>query len=129
MSVIVKVSIIDKQDDYVYACSSFGAFFGIWCSPSPPELKRYIVELDSDDVIAPSMLTFSSLKLPSIESRDDATYLTGLLEEIEDNIIFLRIGTDLVMLEAVHDSNYSRYIGQYVQVMLFKLRIYDRGPF
>jgi hypothetical protein len=125
----VEVSIIDKQNDCVHACSPYGAFFGIWCSSSPPELKKYIVELDSNDVITPNMLTFSSVKLPYIESRDHTTYLTGLVEENEDNILFLRIGADLVMLETAHDSDYSRYIGQYVQVMLFKLQLYDLGLF
>ncbi len=57
------------------------------------------------------------------------TYLTGLVEVIEDDIMFLRIGTDLVMLEMEHDSNYSRYIGQYVRVELFKLQLYDIGLF
>ena len=124
---IVEVLIIGKQNDYVYAYSSFGAFFGIWCSQSPPELKTYVVELDTNDIISADMLTFSPIKQPSIRSRDDVTYLTGLVEVIEDNLIFLRIGADLVMLEMAHDSDYSRYVGQYVQVMLSKLRLYDLG--
>ena len=125
----MEVSIIAKQDDYVHACSSFGAFFGIWCSPSPPELKRYAVELDSNDIVSPNILTSSPAKLPHVESRDNATYLTALLEEIEDNLLFLRIGTDLVMLETAHNSDYSRYIGQYVRVKLSKLFLYDLGLF
>lgn len=123
----MEILIVDRQDDCVHVCSSFGTFFGIWCSSSPPELKKYVVELDSDDVITPNMLTFSSIKLPYIESRDDATYLGGIVEEIENNVMFLRIGTDLIMLETVHDSDYSRYIGQFVQVALFKLQLYDLG--
>jgi hypothetical protein len=129
VSVIVEILVIDRKDDCVLANSSFGVFFGIWCSSSQPELKRYAVELDSDDVIAPKLITLSSIKQPCIESRDNVTYLTGLVEEVEDDIMFLRIGTDLVMLEMEHDSNYSRYIGQYVRVELFKLQLYDIGLF
>lgn len=123
----MEVLIIDKQDDYVHACSSFGTFWGIWRSPSSPKLKKYAVELDSNDIIFPNMLTLSSAKLPNIEGRDNAVYLTGFLEEIENDLLFLRIGTDLVMLETERNADYSKYIGQYIQVMLFKLHLYDLG--
>lgn len=122
------MSIIDKQNSWVHACSLFGTFFGTWCSPLPPELKSYVVELDSNDFVSPNAISFSATKQPNVESRNGATYLTGLLEEIEGMLMFLRIGADLVMLEMTHNSDYSNYVGHFVQVELSELLVYDIGP-
>ena len=108
----MEVLIIEKQDYDVHACSSFGSFWGLWCSPFPPECKRYAIELDSTDILTPNMITISSTKKQYIERRDEATYLNGLVEEIEDELLFLRFDTDLIMLNLGHDYDYSRYVGQ-----------------
>ena len=123
----MEILITDRQDGCVQVCSTFGRFFGIWCSSSPPELKSYVVELDSDDVIVPKLLTFSPMMRPGIESQNNTTYLTGLVEDIEDNIIFLRIGADIVMLDTVSSFDFSRYIGHFVRVSLSTLYLYDIG--
>ena len=125
----MEVLIIEKQDHDVHACSPFGSFWGLWCSSFPPECKRYAIELDSTDILTPNMITISSIKKPYIERRDEATYLNGLVEEIEDELLFLRFDTDLIMLNLGHAYDYSRYIGQYIQVKLFKLHLYDIGLF
>jgi hypothetical protein len=125
----LEVLITEKQDHYVHAFSSFGSFWGLWCSSFPPECKRYAIELDSTDILTPNMITISSIKKPYIERRGEVTYLNGLVEEIEDDLLFLRFDTDLIMLNLGHAYDYSRYIGQYIQVKLIKLHLYNIGLF
>lgn len=125
----MEVVITDKKDNLVRICSSSGEFFGMWCSQSLPQLKKYVVELDSDDIISSDMLTISCTRLPHIEYRDNAVYLTGLVEEIENGLLFLRIGSDLVMLETEGDFDYSEYVGHYVHVRVSQLHLYDIGLF
>ena len=124
---LMEVLVTDKQDNCVRVCSSFGEFFGMWRSPSLPQLKKYTVGLDSHDIISDDMLTFTPTSSPHIECTGNDVYLTGLLEEIENDVLFLRLGTDLVMFETAQNSDYSKYIGLYVQVRVSQLLLYDVG--
>ena len=123
----MEVSIIGNQNGCVHVRSSFGTFLGIWCSPRPPELRRYLVELDSNDFVFPNAVLLSSQKQPNIQRQNGTTNVTGIFEGVDEGLLFLRIGTDLLMLETVQDYDYSKYIGQYVQIALSELLLYDLG--
>jgi len=123
----MEISIIDKQDDCILACSSLGIFWGIWRSSSPPELKSYIVELDTDDIITPELLTPSFVKLPYIESRDGVTYLTGLVERIEDDVLILRLYETLMMIQIEQATEMLQYCDRFVCIGVKQIQIYDVG--
>ena len=105
--------------------TALGWFNGTWCSTVQPLLKRYVVELDSDDIINADIIKISKISVANIEYIDDVIYITGLVEYIQNNIMFLRLKESVIMLELEHDISFDKYLGRYVVVSLKNLNIYD----
>lgn len=121
----MKVVIISKNASIVKVHTELGDFKGVWCSPEPVLSKNYIVELDSDDIITLETIKVSGTDVPSIKCVNEIIYITGLLEEIEDNVIFLRIHDSILMLETQPNLNLAKYLGFYVEVKLNSIQLYD----
>lgn len=123
----MEVLIVDKQEDKVRVNTEIGWFNGIWCSLEPVVSKKYIVELDSDEVLTLNEIELSSFKNPCIEYANETTYITGKVEEIQDNMMILRLQKSIMMLEILSDINFTHYIGNYVRISLSEIKLYDTG--
>lgn len=123
----MEIQIVDILADIVRVNTAIGSFHGIWCSSAPVVSKRYIVELDSDDVLTSDAVELSNSCDPCIESVNQRIIITGLVEEIQDEVMILRLQKSLVMLEISPSSNFMQYIGHYVRVRLSEIKLYDTG--
>jgi hypothetical protein len=123
----MEIQIMDKQADMVQVRTPIGCFNGIWCSSTPIVSKRYIVELDSADVVTLSVIEPSDSCNPCIEYLDQVINVTGFVEEIQDNVMVLRLLKSLMMLEISSSSDFVKYIGHYVHIRLSEIRLYDTG--
>ena len=123
----MEVKIVNIKADKVYVNTTIGNFEGIWCSPFPQISKRYIVELDSDDVIVPDNIKLSNISDPSIESTDQMVNVIGFVEEIQEKIMILRLQKSIIMLELSSITDFTNYIGCYVLVKLSNIKMYDTG--
>lgn len=123
----MEIQIIGKQADMVQVRSPIGCFNGTWCSSTPVISKRYIVELDSADVINLAVIERSDSCSPHIEYLDQAINITGFVEEIQDKVMVLRLLNSLMMLEISSNSDFAQYIGHYVNVRMSEIRLYDTG--
>ena len=121
----MEISVMKKQGNIVQVNTEFGCFEGTWCSSMPAELKKYVVELDSEDVITPSAIEHSMSLIPKIECDGKNIYFTGIVEEIQDHIMFLRFQGFIIMLELLSTVDFGQYLGQYVRVKLNHINIYD----
>ena len=123
----MEVQIVEKRADKVCVNTAIGCFYGVWCSSEPAIFSRYIVELDSDEVLAFDAIKRSKTHKPSIESTDEAIYITGLVEEIQDRVMILRLQKTIMMLEITTNLALEQHIGHYVRVRLNEIRLYDTG--
>ena len=123
----MEIQIVDKQADTVQVNTTIGCFTGTWCSSTLPDFRRYIVELDSDEVLNSDTVELSNSRNPYIECVGKTIYLTGFVEEIQDGVMFLRLHGSIMMLYIVSDFDSKRYIGKYVRVRLSNINIYDTG--
>ena len=123
----MEIQIVDNQGDIVRVNSAIGCFNGIWCSSSPVVSKRYIVELDSDEVLTPDAVKLSNSCNPCIEYVDQTINITGFVEAVQDEVMILRLQKSLMMLEISSGLDFVRYIGHYVQVRLREIKLYDTG--
>jgi len=120
----MEARIILVSGNKVLVTSSIGSFWANWCSPIQSEYKNYFVELDCSDILLPSSIQHSLSYTPSIVSKNKSVVITGIAEQIEDNILFLRVHSDLLMLEVSDCCEFSSYLGQYVNISLSHLNIY-----
>ena len=123
----MEIQIVDNQADIVRVNTAIGFFNGIWCSSAPVVSKRYIVELDSDDVLTSDAVELSNSCNPWIEYVDQTINITGFVEEIQDEVMILRLQKSLMMLEISSSLDFVQYIGHYVRVRLSEIKLYDTG--
>lgn len=123
----MEIQIVDKWADIVLVNSAVGCFKGIWCSSTPVVSKKYIVEIDSDDVLTKNEVELSNSCTPCIENVDQETVITGLVKQIQDNVMVLCLQKSIVMLEVSDSSNFLKYIGHYIHVTLSGIKLYDTG--
>lgn len=123
----MEVQIVEKHENMVRVNTTIGFFYGIWCSPVPAELRKYIVELDSDDVLTLETIRLSNSSEPCISCLDGIIYLNGVVEEIQDGLIFLRLHKSIMMLEISPHFDFSMFFNQFVCVRLHGINLFDTG--
>ena len=123
----MEIQIADIRADIVRVNSAIGCFNGIWCSSAPVVSKRYIVELDSDEVLTSDAVKLSNSCNPCIEYVEQTINITGFVEEIQDEVMILRLQKSLMMLEISSSLDFLQYIGHYVHVRLSEIKLYDTG--
>lgn len=123
----MEIQIVDNRADIVRVNSAIGCFNGIWCSSTPVVSKRYIVELDSDEVLTLDAVKPSNSCNPCIEYVDQTINITGYVEAIQEKVMILRLQKSLMMLEISSNLDFVQYIGHYVHVRLSEIKLYDTG--
>lgn len=123
----MEIQIIDNMGNIVQVNTAIGCFTGTWCSSTPVVSKRYIVELDSDNVITSDEVELSTSCNPRIENMDQIINITGFVEVIQDEVMILRLQKSLMMLEISSSLDFVQYIGHYVRVRLSEIKLYDTG--
>ena len=119
--------ITELCNDKVCINTGIGNIKGIWCSDSPAKLKKYDLELDSNEIINSNMINYSSLLKPLVEMDNDRVIFNGLVEEIQDKVLFLRLSKDIVMLEISDESYFLKFVNQFVRIVLSNIELYDTG--
>lgn len=123
----MEIQIVDCWADIVRVNSAIGCFNGVWCSSLPAVAKRYIVELDSDEVLTPEAVEASNSSKPWIAYVDQTINLTGLVEAVQDEVMILRLHDSLMMIEISSMPDFVQYVGRYVHVRLGEIKLYDTG--
>jgi hypothetical protein len=121
----MEIQIVENEENMVQVHTSIGDFKAIWCSSTPLISKKYIVELDSDDVITLDKVRISDSCNPRIENFEQAICITGFVQEIQDAVMILQLDKHLMMLELSANSDFSQYIGRYVSVRFDEIKLYD----
>lgn len=116
--------IVSIKDDTVMVVTPMGSFWGNWRSSIRACYGKYNLELDCDDILEPLSIKHSSSEIPSIHESNGGIVISGMVEQIEDGLLYLRISTDLLMLEISDSINLSQFIHRYVDIFLSHIDLY-----
>ena len=119
--------ITQKKESFVEICTDLGRIWGIWRSPAPAELRKYIIELDSSEILTVDTDKITDYAKPTIKFEDDTVYLNGFVEEVQDNILILRLSNSIMMLQISNKDDFSSFVNKFVCVELQNISFYDTG--
>lgn len=111
----------------VFASTEFGDIRGKWCSDNQPMHKEYIVELDSEDSLSAQNCSIANCEMPFLGMEGEQVHICGLCESCEDDVLFLRLGKYLMMLECNCNFETATLVGCYIHVAISSLKVYDTG--
>ena len=121
----MEANIIDIQNNMVCLSTEFGSFWGEWKSNIPPKKEKYNLELDSDDILIFDNIKESYLPNTEIKSDGKSVVLCGFVEEITDEIMFLRLRDSLIMIQLSENEEFSMFLKKFVNVNLKNISFYD----
>jgi len=120
--------IIDHLDgNYVYCSTELGNLRGIWFGSLPLLHKKYTVELGVQDVVSLSDIYQSGATEHKILCTGTEVCITGFAEEYEDDILFLRVGVDLVMIGTNPYEDFSSFCRKCACITVQHVMLYDLG--
>ena len=121
----MEILILDKKNDIVYVNSECGQFYATWCSKEPIIGKKYHVELDIDQILTEDDIKISNICVPSIECKNDKVFVVGFLEEIDYDVIVLRLLKSIIMLQITPNIISTHYLGNFVCVEIKEIGLFD----
>lgn len=124
MEIAVREILLGNQ---VKVTSDWGDFVGTWSDTEKPLLKKYHVELDVSQILDFSTMQKSDAAKVMIQSVDDKIRIAGQVCEYEDQVLYIRIGKDLLMIETKEDNRFQSLVNQFVQMTVDQICIYDTG--
>ena len=120
----MQAQIIKIADSSVQIKTDFGTFCGNWMSGVPIINATYLVEINSIPVTDINQIQLSTKMKPFIYDFGSYTLINGFVEEIEDNIMFLRLSYNLMMIEICCDLSPARFQERWVNVKVHRFDIY-----
>lgn len=114
-------------DNYVEVSSPHGVFCGNYFGENMCIGKKCNVEIDIPKIFAYCDFKVSDIQSFNIVTSNGITTLRGLVHEVDNNVIILRFGLDLIFIEITVDVNYQLLLNQYVSLTFDKVALYDTG--
>ena len=116
-------------DNYVEVSSPHGVFCGNYFGKNICIGKKCDVEFEIPKVFALHDFEISDIQAFNIVASNGIIKIRGLVHEIDNDVIFLRFGLDLISIEIVADVDYKSLLNKYVTVTFDKIVLYDTGAF
>ena len=116
---------VEINEEMVLVKTDLGSFTGKWCSEKPIKHKQYILELDCEDIVTPSCIQFAGSNEFFIKNCGEHVILCGKVEEVEEGLMYVRVGQDILMLYILPNHTYEKYINHYVQFNLSVICFYN----
>ena len=87
----------------------------------------YNIEIDADDIVSNQDIAKSNIENASIYTQKNYVFFNGFVESVEDDLLFLRLGEDIIMF-AVEDAKYcKKYTSQFVAIKTHNVNMFDTG--
>lgn len=114
-------------DNYVEVSSPYGIFCGTYVGEKMSMGETHDVEIDIPNVFALDDFKISDTQSFNIVTSNGITTINGLVEEIDNDLIFIRFGLDLIAIEIISDAEYKSLLNKYVSLAFDKIALYDTG--
>jgi hypothetical protein len=117
--------VLDPDERLVHFRSAFGAAVGRLCGEKPLAQGAWDVELDVPDSVTDwKMGTEGESAVAG--GADGKVRLSGKIAsvDVEDNVVTLRVGSDLVLVEVV-DLPVGDLVGAWISITAEEVHLYD----
>lgn len=119
--------LLEVKGDKAVVSTDVGVIEGKWFSETSICTRRYIIELDCDDIVDICNIKYSKEKISNISNEDTEVVLTGIVGEIEDRVLYLRVLDDIIMLKIKHKDEYEKFINEHVSIKVSGINFFDTG--
>lgn len=123
----VIVASINTKSNNVLVKSEVGNIWGKWCTDVLPELKKYDIEIDCDDMVKIEDIEIVDIPQMLILSEEEKNYLYGFVEDIQENVLFIRVLIDIIMIEVSLEVDINEFFRRYVRIKVKHFNFYDTG--
>ena len=89
-----------------------------------PETKSYLVEINIPHTYYISDFHIMENQLDSIEEHERGYIISGKVTSCDENIIFLSLCNDLIMIEIVPDNRFYALINHNVSLFVREIELY-----
>ena len=121
----MKICIIEISGKNVLANTKYGPINGYFITNSICERKEYEVELDFNDIVEFEDISYASPVKPSIKVENEVISFTGVVESVEDHLLFLRMEDNLLMFETVDDIRFLDYVNKVATIKTREVLMYE----
>lgn len=113
--------------DHIVVSSPFGCFSGRFYGGAIFVHKVCDIEIEMSKIFTPDDFMISENNAYNIVTLDGLTRIVGCVEEIDTDVLYLRLGLDLIAIEILSDADYHKFLGAYVALLCDNLLLYDTG--
>lgn len=113
--------------DHIVVSSPFGRFSGRFYGGAIFVHKVCDIEIEMPKIFTPDDFMISENNAYNIVTLDGLTRIVGCVEEIDTDVLYLRLGLDLIAIEILSDADYHKFLGAYVTLSCGSLLLYDTG--
>lgn len=121
----MEIHVIEKNKNVVRVSTAIGDFNAYWCSSVPAEYRKYIVELDSDVILTIDDIELSNSTTSCINDNNGKCILTGVIEDIQNDILVFRIHNSIMMLEISSTVDFLPFVNRFVRITLPQINLFD----
>ena len=111
----------------IIVSSPFGCFSGKYHDSVIFVNKVCDIEIAVSKVFTLEDFLISENNSYSIVTLNGLTRIIGCVEEIDTDVLYLRLGLDLIAVEILPNANYQKLLGAYVSLSCDNLLLYDTG--
>ena len=119
----VNVLSYNKNENTVEARTQYGILHCVWKGQNEPELKRYIVELASDDVVKCKQINKNDGIEVGIYEDEKGFLICGTVYDIENDLIVVSIEGEQIMISVDEVCDIIR--GDKVSFCLRELQLWN----
>lgn len=113
--------------NYIHGSSFHGDLYGKYFGEKMSIGKKCDVEIEVSKVFTINDFKISNNKKFSVFSSNGMTTINGLVQQIDDDILYILFDFDLIALEILSDVDYQSLLNQYVSFTFDDLKLYDTG--
>ena len=113
----------NKNANIAEARTQYGILHCVWKGQNEPELKRYIVELASDDIVKCGQINKNGGIVVGISEGEKGFLICGIVDDIENDLIVVSIEGEQIMISVDKVCGVVR--GDKVSFYLKELQLWD----
>ena len=109
---------IQKNYDknHIVVSLPFGCFSGRFYGGAIFAHKVCDIEIEVSKIFTPDDFMISENNSYNIVTLNGVTRIVGSVEEIDTDVLYLRLGLDLIAIEILSNADYHKFLGPYYLV-------------
>ena len=113
------------KNNLVQVNSEFGEFKAYMRTEFAPNQRSYDVELDFEDVVSKDDFSHSESKIERIIEDNQFIYITGIIDSIEDSVLFMKLKDSIIMFEFEDECIERIVLNEWITVRVSAVNMYS----